>query len=77
MIEYSEQFHFTNDVAEFTINAHTAEHPSGYGNGTLLVFDIETDYPYVKRQTFDVRYDGNDMAALARLAIEQYYGVEV
>lgn len=77
MIEYNEKFYFVNDVAEFTINAHTEEHPSGYGNGTILVFDIETDYPCQRRQIFDVRYDGSDMASLARLAIKQHYGVNI
>lgn len=76
MIEYEETFRFANDIADFTINAHTEEHPSAYGNGTLLVFDVESDYPCERRRIFDVRYEGSDMAAISRYVIRNDYGYD-
>ena len=77
MVEYMERFCFTNDVGEFVVCAHTEEHPSDYGNGTLLVLDVESDFPCERRQSFDVRYSGNDMAAITRSLLKQLFGVDV
>lgn len=77
MIGYRETFHFTNDVGEFTIRAHTEEHPSGYGNGTLLVLDVDSDFPCERRLSFDARYGGDDMAATTRELLKDRFGVEV
>ena len=77
MIEYKEQFHFTNDVGVFTVNAHTEEHPSDYGNGTLLRFDITSDFPCERVMFFDVRYEGNDMADIVRKLLKNHFGVDV
>ena len=75
MIGYQEVFEFTNDVGSFVISAHAEEHPSGYGNGTLLVFDIDSDFPCERRMSFDVRYETEDMPTLARRVLKDRFGV--
>ena len=82
MIEYREHFTFSNELAMFDIEAYTQEHPSSYGNGTLLCFDvlsIPREYGY--NHIYDVRYtdvwDNAGMARLARRQIYEDYGVEV
>ena len=77
MIHYDETFEFDNSVGHFKIHAYTEEHPSGYGNGTLLRFDVDSDFPVPRHQSFDVRYERDDMATLARRVIKADYGVEV
>lgn len=77
MIEYAETFEFENECGKFKVNAHTEEHPSGYGNGTLLCFDIESEFPVERRRLFDIRYEREDVAKIARLLIKQEFGVEV
>ena len=82
MINYKEQFTFSNDVAKFNIKAYTKEHPSGYGNCTLLVFDVLSEpMIYSQNHLFDIRYErvGNErqMGELARKLISQYYGVDI
>ena len=77
MIEYNEKFNFANDVGEFTVLARTEEHPSDYGNGTILRFDIESDYPCERRMLFDVRYADDDMASIARALLKDKFGIEV
>ena len=77
MIDYKEHFEFTNDVGSFAIDAYTVEHPSGYGNGSLLCMDVECDLPVERRRLFDVRYEGDDMAAIARHIMLSDYGVSV
>lgn len=77
MIDYREHFGFENEVGRFEIEAYTIEHPSGYGNGTLLCFDIESDFPVEGRRLFDVRYSQRDIALLARDVIFRDYGVEL
>ena len=75
MIGYQEVFEFTNDVGSFTVHAHAEEHPSGYGNGTLLVFGVDSDFPCERRMSFDVRYEQEDMPALARRVLKDRFGV--
>jgi len=77
MIEYKERFRFTNDVGEFTVDAHTEEHPSGYGNGTMLVFDVDSDFPVERKMLFDVRYSDEDIADVARELLRQRFGADV
>ena len=81
MVEYSEHFEFTNGVGAFAIDARTEEHPSDYGNGTLLVLDIESDFPCERRRLFDIRYEQvggtEDVASIAREVIRNEFGVEV
>ena len=82
MIEYREFFRFTNDVGEFFIDAHTQEHPSGYGNGTLLRFDvISNPRGYGRDRLFDIRYepvaDKFDVRRLVHHILKSDYGVEL
>ena len=77
MVDYREHFEFENEVGTFEIEAYTVEHPSDYGNGTLLRFDIESDYPIPRYSLFDVRYEHEDMATLARRIIKENFGVEL
>ena len=77
MIEYSETFEFENDFGKFKVEAYTQEHPSKYGNGTLLRFDVESDYPVPRHRLFDIRYEQEDVAKIARLLIKQEFGVEL
>ena len=81
MIEYSETFGFDNEVGHFTVHASTEEHPSDYGNGTMLVLDIESDFPCERRRCFDVRYEPvssrENIASLARSVIYNEFGLEV
>lgn len=77
MIEYSETFEFENELGRFKIDAYTQEHPSQYGNSTLLRFDIESDYPVPHHRLFDIRYEHEAMEKIARLLIKQEFGVEL
>ena len=77
MIEYREQFDFTNSLGEFHVNAYTTEHPSGYGNGTVLVFEIESEFPCEKRMFFDVRYAEEGIESIVRRLVEEKFGVQV
>ena len=77
MIEYSETFEFENELGKFKVNAYTQEHPSNYGNGMLLRFDIESDYPVERHRLFDIRYEQDDVAKIARQLIKQEFGIEV
>ncbi len=77
MVDYRERFHFTNEFGEFTVEAHTEEHPSDYGNGALLVLDVESDFPCERRMLFDVRYEEGDMPSIARRALKERFGVDL
>ena len=78
MIHYEERFTFANEIGKFNVRAHTEEHPSDYGNGTMLKFDVLCDQPgYGGDMSFDVRYAGSDMPALTRDLIEENFGVRV
>lgn len=77
MVKYSETFEFENSCGKFKVDAHTQEHPSGYGNGMLLRFDIESDYPVPRYRLFDIRYEQGDVATITRQLIKQEFGVEV
>ena len=77
MIDYREHFGFENEVGRFEIEAYTIEHPSGSGTGTLLCFDIESDFQVEGRRLFGVRYSQRDIALLARDVIFRDYGVEL
>lgn len=82
MIEYGRTFKFENDLAKFTVNAMTQEHPSNYGNGTLLVLDVESEprLPIEKRISFDIRYNDcstwDDVHEIALQVIRERFGVE-
>lgn len=75
MIKYDKQFRFTNDVGDFIIHAYTQEHPSGYGNSTLLVFDIDSDYPCERQRLFDVRYIDCEIDFAVKRILADDYGV--
>lgn len=77
MIEYSETFEFENELGRFKVDVYTQEHPSGYGNGTLLRLDVESDYPVERHHLFDIRYEKEDVAELARRVIKYKFGVNV
>jgi len=73
MIEYDERFKFENDMASFEVYAHTFEHGSGYGNDTLLVFDVKSEPKgYGGRRLLDVRYEGVcDAVEMRELVLNQ------
>lgn len=77
MIHYDETFEFDNELGHFKVHAYTEEHPSDYGNGTLLRFDIESDFPCDRHRLFDVRYEQEDIAKIARLLVKQEFGAKI
>ena len=81
MIEYSEKFHFINDVGEFTVTASTEKHPSGYGNSMILRMAIDSDFPCARNRLFDVRYEpirtSEDVRSIVKSIIYNEFGVEV
>ena len=81
MIEYNEIFEFDNSVGHFAIRAYTEEHPSGYGNGTLLRMDIESDFPCERYMSYDARYapisSVENVRSIAKNIIREEFGVEV
>lgn len=77
MVDYREMFEFENDCGKFRVHAHAEEHPSDYGNGTLLVLDVESDFPCERRMLFDVRYEEGDMPSIARRALRERFGVDL
>ena len=59
MIEYSKQYKFENELAKFNLSAKTFEHPNPYGNGTILVIEVESVRHSNGKQSYDIRYENN------------------
>jgi hypothetical protein len=82
MIQFDKTYRFSNDFGEFAIKAYTEEHPSDYGNGTLLRFDVESEpKAYGRYRSFDIRYehvhDADGVEEIVKRIIESDYGVMV
>lgn len=80
MIDYLRLYQFENDLAKFSLLAETFEHPTDYGNGTLLVMDTKSDPKgFSSRNSYDIRYEpvstADDVDDIVLDLIENNYGV--